>query len=181
MNISLDTKDLQRVEKLLAGVPKGVPKALARATNEAATKARTLISRTVRASYNVKAKEISSTVTIVRASPSRLSAFLNYRGTKFPLLRFQSGSKLPVTIQEVKGQRTTIGSAFNIAQYGGNIFVRTSKKRFPLKKLMGLSVPAMVSGQRLNKQIEDVAQKTFTERAIHAAEVIANDFNKAKS
>jgi hypothetical protein len=182
MNISLNTSDLKRVENLLAKVPNGVNKALARATNEAATRGKTAVSRAVRSSFAVKAKEVASTLTISRASPSRLAAFLNYSGQKFPLSRFQIGgkSKGPVTIRELVGKTTTLASAFNVAQYGGNLFVRRTKKRFPLQTLMGLSVPAMVSGQRLNKTIEDLVQKVFTERAIHAAQVIAENFNKAK-
>jgi hypothetical protein len=185
MQITLNTESLKRIEKLLEKTPKDIPKALSRAVNEAANKGKTMVSRTVRASYNVKAKEIAATLSVVRSSPGTLSAYLNYRGMKFPLKRFQAGGKSsrkgPVTIQELRGKRTTLAEAFNVDKFGGNIFVRTSKKRFPLKQLMGLSVPAMVSGQRLNKQVEDVVQKTFNERAVHAAEVIANDFNTGKA
>jgi hypothetical protein len=181
MEVTLDTKDLVRVEKLLEGVPKGVSKALARATNEALAKCKTLVSRTVRASYNVKAGEVASTLTVVKASPGNLTGYLNYRGVRFPLKRFQVGSGHPVTIQELKGKRTTLSSAFDIAKFDGNIFVRKTEKRFPIKKLTGMGIPQMVSGQRLGDTITDQVQAKFSERALHAAQVIADNFNNGKT
>ena len=39
------------------------------------------------------------------------------------------------------GRRQTYLSVFIVAKYGGNVFHRTSRKRFPIQRMFGPSIP----------------------------------------
>lgn len=51
---------------------------------------------------------------------------------------------------EKKSRHQTHRSAFIVAKYGGNVFPRTSRKRFPIERMCGPSIPKeMIKDQTL--------------------------------
>lgn len=165
---SYRVKDLDKLMERFN--PAVVAKANVAGANKATQKARTFISKSIRARYTVAAKAVSKRVALRRASRSNPVAELRYRGPRVGLINFRARSKQisiarkprgnqkgrpwgnkrqAVTVQVRKdGGRKRVESKSGFIATGANgnehIFYRVGKERNKLRSLKSLSIPEMV-------------------------------------
>ncbi|OPJ63689.1 phage tail protein [Clostridium chromiireducens] len=173
--ITIDSIKFEEVERELGEYKAKAPIALSRALNRAAAKAKTNASRKAREQYNIKAKDINSTINITKANKSSLRAVLRSTGERIPLIKFKVNPSNPrpkkppkVLRVEVKrgGLKELIGGF--VADINGNkVFKRTSKARLPIQQLFGPAVPQMLGTSSIKEFIENEASKVFDQRLDH--------------
>lgn len=96
MSFVVDTKDLERVRKMLAGVPHGSEKAVANAINKSARTAVTGVIKGLRKNYTVNSKHIRKNgFNIKRANAGNLAAVITIRGRVLGLNNFFMTPKEP--------------------------------------------------------------------------------------
>lgn len=145
--------------------PKTVDRALNLALNVASRKARVQISKDVRETYTVKARDLTKAVSIkkITSGRGRYARLVLYRGNVLGLdkfsptkrvIRTDAGKRRGVSIRIRKDRgRKIVRGAFSADVHGVKVFRRTSEARPPIKRLFGPSVPQMVSNKLVIDQV----------------------------
>lgn len=193
LDIGIKEETLRRVEKVLAGVPKGAQRAMANAINRGLAKARTEAKKGARKVYTVKAGAFSESVyvQVKKASAGDLAGHISFNGNKLPLYKFQvtprsPGSRKAVYVSVKKGSGGTSKHGFIAGMPGGHIgmFSRTgeqgiekrksktrdgkgNKHSETIKERMGLAVPQMVGNEEVVRRLEKEAQEMVDKRVEH--------------
>ena len=125
--IEVSAETIERVEALLAGVPKGAERALSNAMNRGLSKMKTGAAKKVREVYAVQSSAINEATNtrIQKASTGNLAGYIHFSGYKIPLYKFKVTPKAPgvkkqVTAAVKKGGGTAFENAF-IAQMKSGI------------------------------------------------------------
>jgi hypothetical protein len=174
MTVNVDEKLLKDVQKKLKDVPKKAPNAISNALNRAATNVNSNVSKEVRKEYVIKSGDIKATLTKTKATRSKLSAEVRSDGNVIPLDRFKVSPKTikpnrkkPIKVAVKKGGVKPVLGAFVADVSGIKVFERTSKKRLPIRRLFGPSVPQMLGNGGIREEIERQGQETFERRLDH--------------
>lgn len=185
--IQFDINDLDKLRERLD--PKKVDKAMNWTLDAVTRKARTMVSREVRKTYDIKAGDISSQVQIKRLD-NNASRVLLYTGRRIPLERFKPQIKnvsvmvthpktgtqfkrkyqaTSLKIRKDRGRRIAKG-AFS---HGGPVFRRAPGGRGGFDsnqafRQFGPSIPGMVRHQTVLDQFQELIRKdaptTFNNR-----------------
>ncbi len=102
--ISIDAKEIEKAKILLENYPQQVKAAAASAINRTSAMVKTEVSKTIRKNYLISAKDIKSTLSIKRASRSKLTGMISSIG-QAPLItafRVRAYKKGPVRVQVMK-------------------------------------------------------------------------------
>lgn len=176
MSVKLDAAQIEQAEKVLSHISGGVGKAASRAINRAVEASRAAAVTKIREDYHVAAGTVRDTMTIRRASPTNLFAMVRSSGKRMSLTAFRvrpaeplkGGKRAIVKVAVKKTGYKPLRRAF-IANMKGNVGVyeRTTKKRFPIKKLMGPAIPQMLGTETVSRHIEEKAQETLSKRFEH--------------
>jgi len=188
MKINIESKDLERAQKVLESLGDKAKPILAKSINRALQGIPKDTSMQARKTYNVKSTQIKGSFTIERAKKNRLSGFANAKGGPISLYHFGARPRKPgppwpkqgVSVKVIN--RKKIPGAFigdqaaggdptsklraNYAVFqrktGRYMRTRTGKTKHSqyIKKLHGPSVPQMVD----NKDVVDVAEEGAQER-----------------
>lgn len=167
---------MERLENILGNTPRQIPIVAALAINRAAEAARTQAGRSVRETYNVKHKDVISTIKIKKASPNDLHADIRSRGSVLELMKFkvnptrpQPKRKAPITVSVKKGSSKSIKEGFVAQMSNGhiNVFTRVSNKRLPIKGHYGPSIPQMLGNDSVVRFVEDKAEEVLGNRLEH--------------
>ena len=148
---------VEKALRELAHIKDGAPRAMSAALNKTATGAKTEIKRIVAAEYFISQKDAGSTLSIQKASPGDLEAKIISAGPVIPLIKFRVSRKAPPTPKRGVKAKVKRQGGGGIAAEGGRkgflatmssghtgVFVRTNKKRLPVKQLMGPAIPSMI-------------------------------------
>lgn len=108
IQVSVSCEQLERVEKLLYGIPGAVEKARANAFNRGLETARTTASKEIRKRYAIAAGNLKKKITVKRASAGGGNASIEFAGPKIPLYKYTPSPKsrtytterVPVEIRE---------------------------------------------------------------------------------
>lgn len=201
--IEITEETINRVEKILAGVPKGAERALANAMNRGLSKVKTGAVKRVKEVYTVQNAAISENTRtrVKQASTGSLAGYVHFSGYKIPLYKFHVTPKSPGTGRTVyanvkRGEGGTLEEAF-IGQMGNGhvgVFERTgiqgiqsrldklgegkkgNKHTEKLEEKMGLSMIQMVGNDKVVEQLEMEAQKTVEQRIEHEIMRILNGY-----
>lgn len=141
-----------------------IDKALPRALNRTATSVRAEAVRIIRRGRQVKAKTVREAIAIRRATRALLVAEVIVSGRPIPLRDYaarQTGRGVTVN---VTGRRKLIPGAFQVQKIGSHVFVREGKKRLPIRKLYGPSLPSTFNNEAIQKAIEQMALDTLRKR-----------------
>lgn len=96
MSFIADTRDLERAQKILAGIPNGTQKAISSAINASAGKAVTGVIQSLKKNYTISPKNIrKSAFNIRRAKASSLEATIIIKGKVLGLNNFKMTPKEP--------------------------------------------------------------------------------------
>lgn len=185
--IVIDTKQLDRLTIELKGFEKEVGEAAYHALNRTIDFVITQVGRIVPKEYAIKAQEVKDSFKggIKRPSKGDLTASIISSGHTLSLAHFPHSPQMPsVTKRSYKvkatikrGSRQTIRTepkAF-IASTGAksadkvqyNIFRRLGEERLPITVVRTLSVPQMISNEKVSSEIQKTAQEKFGERLEH--------------
>ncbi len=200
--IEITSDTIERVETLLAGVPKGAERAFSNAMNRGVTHLKSQSFKEVRKVYAVKQGDLqAATKTRVRkATTGNLVGEVNFSSVKIPLYKFNVSPKNPGTGKVVQagqliGSKTPFEDAF-IAKMGSGhvgIFERTgeqgikarlakaksksgNKHTEKIEEKMGLSASQMIENEHIIDGLIDEAQQTVDERLKHEIDRILNGY-----
>ena len=172
--ITIDQRTVKNVQKRLKGIEKKAPNAISNALNRTISNLATNIGREVRAVYPVKASEIRPTLIKKTAKPNALNASIKSKGKVLGLDQFKVSPKTvqplrkkPIKVAVKKGALKSLPNAFVADISGIKIFERTSKKRLPIRRLYGPSVPQMLKNVGVQEKLNVQANNKFKERLDH--------------
>lgn len=171
--VEVDEQMIRTVEKRLGEMSNKAPNAISNALNRAMTNVASSIKKEVRKEYIIKAKDVETTLIRRKATRKTLSAAVYSRGSPIPLDRFkvsprtvQPKRKKPIKIAVKKdGLKESLGS-FVADIHGIKVFRRRTKKRLPIDRLFGPSIPQMINNKVAEKINED-GRTTFQRRLDH--------------
>lgn len=181
--IIVDTEELKQVAVELVAFPKVAPKAMAAALNRTISTVKTDMRREAVASYEVKSADVAKSLSVRKASPSRLTAEALSVGRPIALAHFKIKPRKPMAgktrrkvMVKIKKSEGYVAlnikpSAFVQNPNGAiNVFQREGKKRLPIKRLYSLSVPQMINNPEVLNRITVKAHETLDKRVKHEIE-----------
>ena len=199
--IEVSAEAIERVEALLAGVPKGAERALSNAMNRGLSKMKTGAAKKVREVYTVQASAINEATNtkIRRTSTGNPAGYISFAGYKIPLYKFKVTPKAPGIRKRVqatvkKGEGGTVEDAFIAQMANGHIgvFERTgtydsdnarfkkyekeNKYTESIEQKMGLAMGQMLGNPKVIEELEKEAQKTIDERIVHEIDRLLNGY-----
>lgn len=183
MNVTVDLNQqmLAQVQSRLGDLSNKAPNVLTSALNRTVTNVASNISKEVRKEYNIKAFDVKQTITKTKASRTRMTAVVSSKGTPIPLDRFklspravQPKRKKPIKAGVKKGGLREVIGAFVSDLNGIKVFQREGKKRLPVKRLYGPSIPQMLGNQEVVNRINQEGALMFNNRINHEIERLLN-------
>lgn len=183
--IEISAETMERVEALLAGVPRGAERALSNAVNRALGSTKTKAFKEARQTYAVRQGDLSgATVTRVqKASTGSIAGYISFSGVKLPLYKFNVSPKVQTKSRHIKaglmkGSWTIFQDAFVAQMDSGHIgiFERETSKRFPIGQIMGLSGAQMVGNGEVIENLSREAQEKVNERLEHEIDCLLNGY-----
>lgn len=148
--------DLEAKIQRLAMTPGALERAAKRAVGRTLRGGKKDAGTKVKQRYTINAGEVIRTI---KLKQSGLNGEMTSRGSKNPLPKFitrprKRPRKMPaggVFVQNVRGQGGNLLHAF--LQKSGNVYERTTTKRFPIRHLKGPSAPGMLSSPPVREHI----------------------------
>lgn len=154
-------------QKYLKDLQKANDKALPAALNRVAQQGRSPVIKEIQTLYNVKRGAFnskSSGISVIRANERKLQAGLLGVGKGVSLKYFYARQTSEgVTVEIFKGKRKLIPGTFGprIERLGGNVFERTDKTRFPIKKKYGPGTAFMMRNPRVENVFYNYVNQNF--------------------
>lgn len=174
MTVEIDKRMLRDVQRKLGSFSKKAPNAISNALNRAMSNINSNVKKEVRAKYNIKAGDVQDTLKKIRASRGSLAAGVHSKGGVIGLDKFKVSPKTvnprrktPIRVGVKKGGMKSAGGAFVADISGAKVFKRRGKRRLPIQRLFGPSVPQMLDNKEIRARIEQQGQETFQKRLDH--------------
>lgn len=174
---------LDRVVKLLAGIPDGVYRAVGSAIKRSAQHGLTVGMRIVSQEYAIGQNELKRHTrninTIVKDGAGSYEVTFGYRGNLIPLIRFDThiGNDGRVMTRVLRSNaRQVLENAFiaNVGSHTG-IFEREGPERFPIRELFGPSaVQAFYARESTVDKMHDEILGTYEARIEHEITRVLN-------
>lgn len=169
------SNSLDRVNKLLAGIPGGVYKATFSALKRAGESAKTKAGQFAAAEYTITKgtfmRNVNSKTRVSGGSGGVASMSISFAGRVLPLLTFNTKFSKEARVQtQVKrnGGAATLERAFVANIYGSTgVFERVGAPRFPVDQLYGPSTGQMMQNDRVINQMDDTIRATYEARIEH--------------
>lgn len=174
--VNINTERTQQLISEFAGIEGKVPLALSRAINRSAAAAKSEATRQVRSQYTVKAGTVNQTIKVSRATPDRLEAKIESRGSNLRLIDFSVTPTKPSPRRRTatkaavrRGAKKVISGAFVQRMPNGSagVFRRTGKSRLPIEQLYGPAVPVMMNNDDVVKAVQERAEQQLESRISH--------------
>lgn len=174
IRITVDAAAVRDVERKLGPLARKAPNAISNALNRAVTNINSNVKKEVRSKYHIKAGDVSDTLDVRRANAADLSAHVISKGKVIGLDKFKVSPKtvnpkrkgqLKIAVKK-EGTKQILG-AFVANLHGIKVFERDGKKRSPISRLMGPSVPQMIGNEDIVAKIEREGQLTYDRRLEH--------------
>ena len=185
MDINVDERMYIEVQRKLGNFHNKAPNAISNAMNRAASNINKNVKKEVRKEYNIKSKDVGSTLNVTRATRSSLGAEVRSKGSPIPLDRFKVSPKTvnpnrksPIKVAVKRDGLKKVLGAFVLDINGKKVFERTSDSRLPIRRLFGPSVPQMIGNEEVHEEIHQEGQKTFSQRVEHEIQRILDRGNK---
>ncbi len=166
---------LERVNKLLAGIPGGVYKATYASIKRAGDTAKTRAGQFAAAEYTINKGDFMRNVNtkshISSQSGDVVSMNISYAGHVLPLLTFNTKYSRDGMVQtQVKrnGGASTLERAFVANIYGHvAVFERVGAPRFPVEKKFGPSTGHMMQNDQVSEKMDATIRETYETRIEH--------------
>lgn len=174
---------LDRVTKLLAGIPDGVYRAVGSAIKRSARHGLTVGMKIVAEEYAISQGELKASTrninTIEKTGPGVYEITFGYRGNVIPLIRYDTsiGRDGRVATRVLRqNTRQILDNAF-IATVNGHtgVFEREGQSRLPIKELFGPSaVQAFYAREATVDKMEQEVHATYEKRIEHEITRVLN-------
>jgi hypothetical protein len=166
---------LDRVNKILAGVPGGVWKATSAALKRAGDTAKTRAGQFAAGEYTVSKGDFMRNVTtkshIKGGAGGVVSMDISYAGHVLPLLTFNTRFSRDGRVQtQVKrnGGATALDHAFVASIFGRTaVFERVGAPRFPVEQKFGPSTGHMMQNEQVVEKMDETIRTTYEARIEH--------------
>lgn len=167
INVSyeVDQASLKQVQQKLGDMKSKAPTVIARGLNQTAVTARQDLAEKAQESYTVKTGKFKSNMKISKAYAGNLEAIIRSNGKPLNITNFKSSkpkksaAKADITKTGLKAIEMSGIKAFG--GKNGLIWQRRSKARLPIKPLKSNSIPKMIEGKRVFKELEPKIQETL--------------------
>lgn len=127
-------------------------KAEVAALNRVATGARTIAARNIRTLIDIPYGSVLKAIRLEKARANFLRSTLSVDRVGIKLVHFKPKPGVTGASVEIRrGQRKEIPHAFIVKKLSGNVFMRTSPKRKPIKVQYGPSIAAWFSTSKMNQ------------------------------
>lgn len=164
---------LDYVNTVLYSFPGKAMIAVNRAAKRAGQAGKTEAKRYAVRVYNIKAgtfsKNTTTTVKVFGGGSGATKVIIRYAGAMLDLLEFNPkisrGSG--VIYQAKRGNSVHLQHAFDIKSYGGHVYERVGKPRFPVRKKLGPSTPHMLKDNEVADPLGQKIMEVFNERLVH--------------
>lgn len=128
-------------------------RAFSRALNHEGRKSFTAVKRALRKQTDIPAGMITAAMQFKSSSQRNLRTIIQGSGSELPL-RFFGARQFSYGVRaKVWGKFQTYKSNFIVASLSGNVFHRTSRKRLPIQRTFGPSIP--------KEMVKDETAETF--------------------
>lgn len=174
VRIIIDDVAIRDVERRLGQFADKAPNAIARALNRSITNVKTNITKEARNDYHIKAADVKSTLKDFKASRSKLVAKVKSDGGVIGLDHFKVSpktvnpkrrSQLKIAVKK-NGVKQILG-AFVANINGLKILTRDTKKRLPVSRKFGPSIPQMIGSDGTSEKINQQAYTVYETRLNH--------------
>ncbi len=168
-------QSLDRINKLLAGIPGGAIKAASSALKRAGDAAKTQAGRFAAAEYTINKGDFMRNTTIKTktsaTTASVASMSISYAGNVLPLLTFNTSYARDGSVRtQVKrnGGAQLLEHVF-VAKISGHTgaYERIGRSRFPLEQKFGPSTGHMMRNEDVIEKMDETVRETFERRAEH--------------
>ena len=144
VQIEFEKYRLQKIERMLRGIPNAMPKVISRAINRTATPAKTQTAREISKDAALKIGDIKKSITLVKATYNRWQAEIGISRKRIQLKKFgakQTKKGVSYKVRK-KGKREKIEHAFIQTLSSGHegVFKRKGEGRLPIVQLFGPSL-----------------------------------------
>ena len=141
VSINIDTRRIDALADRFRAIAIRDSGGIVRALNRTATETRTAMTRALVKQTGIKHAVVRRQLTVDNASRGSLTAVIKAKGG-FQSLKDTGARQTKKGVSAAPwGKRRVFPGTFIIGRYGGNVYKRTSKKRFPLHKLFGPAIP----------------------------------------
>lgn len=164
---------LDYVNSILFSFPGKAMIAVNRAAKRAGAAGKTEAKRYATRVYNIKAgqfsKNTATTVKVFGGGGGATRVIIRYAGAMLDLLEFkpQISSSDGVRYQAKRGEQIHLKHAFDIQSYGGHVYERVGRPRFPVRKKLGPSTPHMLKDGEVADPLGKRIMEVFNERLNH--------------
>lgn len=173
---------VKEVEGRLGKLKSKSPDVIARAINRAANNARKNMVKETSDRYFIKGADVRNTISIAKASKSRLKAAIISNGPGIALSKFKVNPGTPVRyrgksrspkvykagVEKSGGVKPLDGDpkAFIAIMRSGHkgVFTRTTEHSLPIKQLYGPSVPQMLKNEKIMQAVNEDVNRTLQKR-----------------
>lgn len=178
----IGSNGLDRVNKLLAGIPGGVWKAIPAALKRAGDAAKTKAGRFAAAEYTIKKGDFMRNSTakshVMGGSGGVASVSIGFAGNVLPLLMFHTKFSRDGRIQtQVRrgGGAAALNHAFAANIFGPvAVFERVGLSRFPVEQKFGPSTAQMMENDKVVTQMDKTVRETYDKRIEHEINRVLN-------
>ncbi|MGN0444243.1 MAG: hypothetical protein ACI4F5_06495 [Acutalibacteraceae bacterium] len=179
---------IERVQKLLAGIPHGADKAIGSAIKRAGQSGEAYAAKALREHYVIKAadfKKYTDRKRNIVSDSMGTSVEIKFIGRHIPLMKFDtkvdSSGRVSARVKRTSA-RTAFDHIFaqNVGDHGHvGAFERQASGRLPIEEKLGPSTPQMMfNNDEVSEKIGDKVQNVFEERLNHEMLTVLNGWRK---
>lgn len=164
---------LDMANTILFNFPGKAKVAVWRAAKRAGQAGKTEAKRYATRTYNIKAstfnKNTQSTVKVQGGGSGATKVTIRYAGAMLDLLEFSPkiSNTDGVRYQAKRGNEVHLRHAFDIKAYGGHVYERVGRPRFPVQKKLGPSTPHMLKDNDVADPLGKRIMEVFNQRLSH--------------
>lgn len=167
IGVNINSREIAYLAGKLAAAVAQHPAAVARALNRTSPETRTAMARALVKQTGLRYGAIRRALVITRASTAFLATMITARGSYLPLKLFGARQTKRGVSAAPWGKRRVFPHTFIIPAYGGNVYVRQTRRRFPIEKLLGPAIPVEFVKDRSAEAFYLTAPVTLAKRLDH--------------
>lgn len=179
---------IDRVTKLLAGIPHGADKAIGSAIKRAATSGRAYAAKAICKEYYISAadfKQFTKSKSHIITQDGSTTVDIEFRGYHIPLIRFDTriddDGRVTTRVKRSSG-KTVLDHVFQqtVGTHGHvGIFERITNAHLPIEEKLGPSTPQMMDyNDDISQAIGDKVRETFDVRLEHEMNAVLNGWRQ---
>ena len=164
---------LDYVNTVLFSFPGKAMIAVNRAAKRAGRAGKTEAKRYAASVYNIKqsqfTKNTQTTIKVYGGGSGATKVIIKYGGKMLDLLEFspEISRTAGVKYEANRGNEVHLKHAFDIQAYGGHVYERVGKARFPVRQKYGPSTPHMLKDEEVADPLGKRIMEVFNQRLEH--------------